>query len=105
MGEQCARRSARQGGWRRSRLPARYFSAGQPDAGAGVRLLYTCFAPMLHLTDTIAAIATPPGEGGVGIVRVSGPRALAIADALFRGGRKRPFVLPTHTLHYGAICD
>lgn len=33
-------------------------------------------------TDTIAAIATPPGRGGVGIVRVSGPQALAIAEAV-----------------------
>jgi tRNA modification GTPase len=32
--------------------------------------------------DTIAAIATPPGAGGVGIVRVSGPRAVAVATAL-----------------------
>lgn len=35
--------------------------------------------------DTIAAIATPPGRGGVGMVRISGTRAAAIADALFRG--------------------
>jgi tRNA modification GTPase len=33
-------------------------------------------------TDTIAAIATPPGRGGIGVVRVSGPSALAIARAL-----------------------
>lgn len=33
-------------------------------------------------TDTIAAIATPPGRGGVGIVRISGPRAAAVAQAL-----------------------
>ena len=32
--------------------------------------------------DTIAAIATPPGNGGVGIVRVSGPHVLAIAKAV-----------------------
>ncbi|MGB4574301.1 MAG: hypothetical protein WBI79_04820, partial [Kiritimatiellia bacterium] len=31
-------------------------------------------------TDTIAAIATPPGEGAIAIIRLSGPRALAIAD-------------------------
>jgi tRNA modification GTPase len=34
--------------------------------------------------DTIAAIATPPGEGGIGIVRVSGPQAMAIAKKIFR---------------------
>ena len=34
--------------------------------------------------DTIAAISTPPGEGGIGIVRLSGPASLDIASALFR---------------------
>ena len=33
-------------------------------------------------TDTIAAVATPPGQGGIGIVRVSGPRALVIGETL-----------------------
>lgn len=37
--------------------------------------------------DTIVAVATPPGEGGVGIVRLSGPRAISIAAALFRSSR------------------
>ncbi len=37
---------------------------------------------MAHVTDTIAAIATPPGRGGIGIVRVSGPATKAIAMAL-----------------------
>lgn len=37
---------------------------------------------MKHAGDTIAAIATPPGRGGVGIVRVSGPAAAAVADRL-----------------------
>ncbi len=39
--------------------------------------------------DTIAAVATPPGRGGVGIVRVSGPRAAAIGEAV-AGRRLRP---------------
>ncbi|NHC04744.1 tRNA uridine-5-carboxymethylaminomethyl(34) synthesis GTPase MnmE [Acinetobacter sp. 187] len=37
----------------------------------------------LHLT-TIAAIATPPGRGGVGVIRLSGPKAYAIAEALIQ---------------------
>lgn len=37
--------------------------------------------------DTIAAIATPPGEGGIGIVRLSGPRAEAVAGMVFRPRR------------------
>ena len=36
------------------------------------------------ISDTIAAIATPPGEGGVGIIRVSGPEAVALAERHFR---------------------
>ncbi|UCE76570.1 MAG: tRNA uridine-5-carboxymethylaminomethyl(34) synthesis GTPase MnmE, partial [Gammaproteobacteria bacterium] len=37
---------------------------------------------MTELTETIAAVATPPGRGGVGIVRVSGPGVPAIAEQL-----------------------
>ena len=36
----------------------------------------------MHDTDTIAAVSTPPGRGGIGIVRVSGPATAAIAEAL-----------------------
>ena len=38
--------------------------------------------------DTIAAIATPRGEGGVGIVRVSGSLAISIACQIFRSPRR-----------------
>jgi len=49
--------------------------------------------------DTIAAIATPPGRGGVGIVRVSGPRVEAIAGAMLR-------TLPNpRQAHYGRFLD
>lgn len=34
------------------------------------------------MTDTIAAVATPPGRGGIGVIRVSGPRCIAIATAV-----------------------
>ncbi|HEY6330739.1 MAG TPA: tRNA uridine-5-carboxymethylaminomethyl(34) synthesis GTPase MnmE [Blastocatellia bacterium] len=37
----------------------------------------------MNADDTIAAISTPPGRGGIGIVRISGPRSLAIASILF----------------------
>ena len=37
---------------------------------------------MRHAEDTIAAIATPPGRGGIGIVRVSGPDVPALAERL-----------------------
>ena len=54
--------------------------------------------------DTIAAIATPLGEGGIGIVRLSGSRAVAIVQRLF--GRTPPHDLrdvPSHTMHHGYL--
>jgi tRNA modification GTPase len=58
------------------------------------------------LDDTIAAIATPPGEGGLAVVRVSGARALAVADKCFLPAGEnppKPSAAPTHTIHYGKI--
>ncbi len=59
--------------------------------------------------DTIVAVATPPGEGGIGIVRLSGPDAGSIATRLFRrGSHLRPVNardLESHRLYYGAIVD
>ncbi|HEY7473787.1 MAG TPA: hypothetical protein VH679_02155, partial [Vicinamibacterales bacterium] len=40
------------------------------------------------LEDTIVAIATPPGRGGIGVVRIAGPRAVELANALT--GRDAP---------------
>jgi tRNA modification GTPase len=54
-------------------------------------------------TDTIAAISTPPGEGGIGIVRLSGPRAESIAGEVFIPKSGRPLV--SHRLHCGVIRD
>ncbi len=61
---------------------------------------------MTPLDDTIAAIATPLGEGALAVIRVSGPEALAVADRCFRpAGRHapQPSQAPTHTLHYGHV--
>ncbi len=57
------------------------------------------------LHDTIAAIATAPGAAGLAVVRVSGPRAFACADAVFRGAAPLA-VAVSHTLHHGwAVAD
>ncbi len=54
--------------------------------------------------DTIAAISTPIGEGGIGIVRLSGPDAISIASRLFRSPRGVDLhAAETHTIHYGHI--
>jgi tRNA modification GTPase len=54
--------------------------------------------------DTIAAIATPHGESGIGIVRISGPLAEKVATRLFRP-KKRKARLKSHQLYYGKIID
>jgi tRNA modification GTPase len=53
--------------------------------------------------DTIAALATAPGEAGVCIVRVSGPHALAVADAAFRGSGAPPSSRPGYSLLHGQV--
>lgn len=55
---------------------------------------------MLDLDDTIAAIATATGAAGLAVVRTSGPRALAVADAVFAGARSLERVA-ANTLHHG----
>lgn len=60
----------------------------------------------LSLSDTIAAISTPIGESGIGIVRISGKEALKIADKIFScRGDKKPSSFKTYTTHYGWAKD
>ena len=54
--------------------------------------------------DTIAAAATAPGEGGIGIIRVSGPEAARILDAVFRrAGRENGAPWESHRMYYGFL--
>lgn len=56
--------------------------------------------------DTIVAIATPIGEGGLALVRVSGPRAFSIVDQCFEPRGKsstKPSAAPSHTIQFGYI--
>ncbi len=55
------------------------------------------------MEDTIAAIATPPGAGGIGIIRVSGPKSPDIARLLFRSRKKGDDDLKSHRLYHGDI--
>jgi tRNA modification GTPase len=58
------------------------------------------------LDDTITAIATPLGEGGLAVIRISGPEALAIADRSFApagASSVKPSVAPTHTIQFGHV--
>ncbi|MBI2425497.1 MAG: tRNA uridine-5-carboxymethylaminomethyl(34) synthesis GTPase MnmE [Candidatus Hydrogenedentes bacterium] len=54
--------------------------------------------------DTIVAISTPPGEGGVGIVRLSGPDALRIAGVLFRSSRGKSIEDRHQAVFHGHLC-
>ena len=55
-------------------------------------------------SDTIAAIATAPGTGGIGIIRISGPESAAILHRLFRPYRPHQ-TFQSHKLYYGTISD
>jgi tRNA modification GTPase len=56
----------------------------------------------MTVNDTIAAISTPPGEGAIALVRVSGANAIEIADKIFRG-KEQPSRFASHTQHLGEI--
>lgn len=61
---------------------------------------------MVPATDTIAAVATPLGTGGIGVVRVSGPAALAIAQRVFVRPSGKPFTrLESHRMYYGRVVN
>ncbi|MBW2485932.1 MAG: tRNA uridine-5-carboxymethylaminomethyl(34) synthesis GTPase MnmE [Deltaproteobacteria bacterium] len=75
---------------------------------------------MITDSDTIAAIATPPGRGGIGIVKMSGKDAFTIARDVFRPSKKRAddaqeqsrhdsgggdFTFETHRLYHGYVID
>ncbi len=58
------------------------------------------------IDDTIAAIATPLGEGGLAVIRISGPQTLAVADRSFVPLGKaslNPSQAPSHTIHFGNV--
>ena len=55
----------------------------------------------MYVRDTIAAISTPVGEGGIGIVRISGPAALSIARSIFKA--KTNGGLKSHRFSYGDV--
>jgi len=61
----------------------------------------------LHLHDTIVAVSTPPGRGGIGVVRLSGPQAKAAALSLFRFGHEAVArdTVESHRMYYGWVCD
>ena len=56
----------------------------------------------INKMNTICAISTPYGSGGIAVIRVSGESAIQIVDTLFRG-RKSLIEASAYTVHYGEI--
>lgn len=56
-----------------------------------------------HLSDTIVALATPPGVGAIGVIRLSGENAIRIVQEVFKG--KDLTKQASHTLHFGTIIN
>ena len=62
--------------------------------------------PKINLEDTIAALSTPPGEGGMAVIRVSGKEAVSLCQFFFRSPKNGKLSqAPTHTIHYGRFVD
>jgi tRNA modification GTPase len=68
------------------------------------------------MSDTVAAVSTPPGEGGIGVIRISGPESLAVLERLFRAGTRdaaafaarneeTPVSFQNRLMRYGHITD
>ncbi|MDK2933569.1 MAG: tRNA modification GTPase [Clostridiales bacterium] len=58
----------------------------------------------MYMDDTIAAISTPIGIGGIGIIRISGKDAIDIVDKIFKSPKgKRLTEVKSHTIHYGHV--
>jgi tRNA modification GTPase len=58
---------------------------------------------MNYHEDTIVALATANGIGAIGVIRLSGPQAIAIANSVFKG--KDLTKQPSHTIHFGPVVD
>jgi tRNA modification GTPase len=58
---------------------------------------------MTNTEETIVALATPAGIGAIGVIRLSGPEAISIANSVFKG--KDLTRQPTHTIHFGSVVD
>lgn len=65
--------------------------------------MYICFTMNKQANQqTIVALATPAGEGAIGIIRLSGSNAIDLVTGLFEG-KKRLTEVASHTLHYGVL--
>ena len=63
--------------------------------------IWTMLYSKYHLEDTIVALATAPGVGAIGVIRLTGPHALSIASKVFKG--KNLSQQASHTVHFGTL--
>ena len=77
-------------------------AGSEAEAASGAETLER--APLSEPRACISAVATPPGEGALSIVRLSGRDALKIADRFFKGARPLADA-PARTIHYGHVAD
>ncbi|MHB9037047.1 MAG: tRNA uridine-5-carboxymethylaminomethyl(34) synthesis GTPase MnmE [Armatimonadota bacterium] len=59
----------------------------------------------MNSTDTIAAIATPIGSAGIGVIRISGPDTISVASRLFNSGEASVAHFHSHTSHHGTLIN
>lgn len=95
-------------------LPAAVYLRTEPNGNGALAILpaaamsaigYLCgmLGKLAGWEDTIVALATPPGIGAIGVIRVSGSQAIAIVDQLFPA--KDLGSQPSHTLHVGLLVE
>ncbi len=62
---------------------------------------------IIQTRDTIAAISTALSDSGIGIIRISGSKAISVADSVFctKSGKRKLYKVDSHTIHYGYIVD
>ena len=60
----------------------------------------------MNSSDVICAISTPPGTGGIGVIRVSGKNSILVADKVFNASNKKSLLSQKKgTFCYGSIID
>jgi len=85
-------------------LEDNHFFYASGDFSTGQVMLNLDMLLKLKDNDTIAAISTPLGEGGISVIRISGPVALSISDKVFLGKTKLSDS-QSHTAHFGKVVD
>lgn len=74
--------------------------------GKCYKIVVICIFALMSYTDTIIALATPSGTGAIAIIRISGPKAIPIANNLFQSIRNKKLIdQKSHTIHLGHIIE